>query len=349
MRNLFFSLFVIFMLTETSFAQALLVGVKDNGTFEPLQYAPNDVYRLSNVLAEHGYNVTTMLDAYSEKPTRANILREWKTICENTPYDKCAIFYGSLHGTEIDGNAYIVPVDGDIDQPNETMIHFRELWDIAKRKKIKKCLVVLDCCQDGVDNYRTIRFKSVGRWRQPQPQEIKRKSLTPISAQSAADAIAGMPENYWVIFSCRPGERSVEDSKLRGSVFTHFFANAFDKREAANEKGELTVNTVFYYVRSQVESYCERINVVQVPRIYGESSSDEMVIATLKNYKQDTNVNSNFLPSPSARKVPQPEPHASQGQPNYQGRVPQQSRPLVQFANSPAGRSLIGWGLGQIR
>lgn len=277
MKIVFLSLFFVALTTQVASAQALLVGVRNDGTSEPLKYAFIDIAKVENVLLDHGSRVTKMLGMQrSEKPTRSNILAHWESVCRNTSHSETAIFYGSLHGTDIDGKTYIVPVGGNIDRPETTMIYFNDLLDIAAKHRVKNCLVVWDCCRDKAETDRIIRFKSL-----TERQSVRPKSLAPISTQSIDDAVSDMPQNYSVIFSCGQGQRSVEDSNLRGSVFTHFFVEAFSEKEAANGKGVLTANSIFDYVSSRVENYTESIDILQTPEIIGRFSSGRMALATL--------------------------------------------------------------------
>jgi len=78
--------------------KALLIGINYTGTTNQLNGCINDVTDVSNFLVGKGFTTNLMTDLTSQKPTKSNILTEFKNLLQNSNPGDVLYFMFSGHG-----------------------------------------------------------------------------------------------------------------------------------------------------------------------------------------------------------------------------------------------------------
>ena len=182
--------------------RALLVGIGkyDSARFPKLEYPPNDVARLAELLESphYGFTVTKLTDDTPEKPTRENILKAIrKVLIEDAEAGDQSLFYFSGHGSSVRNSLSdeadlrdetIVPMDAVRPVKNRSDLkdirdkEIAELFDQALAKKIK-LTGIFDSCHSG----------SIARG-DGQPKEVEEADFDIRSAPTDAQKIK--PEDH---------------------------------------------------------------------------------------------------------------------------------------------------------
>ncbi len=146
-RMLAFATFVMFAMTGQAHAQrvALVIG---NATYQvgPLTNPPNDVREMEKALRSVGFKVRTVLNASQNQMRRA--LRDFGEQAEGA---EIAFFYFSGHGTQANGENYLIPVDATIQKQSDYDIEAvgaNGLMRQISSARPKAAIVVLDACRD---------------------------------------------------------------------------------------------------------------------------------------------------------------------------------------------------------
>lgn len=165
--------------------RALVIGIGDydSPVFPDLQYSPNDVARIEELLTSpnYGFKLTSLNDSTPDKPTRANILKYLRQVLITDSHEgDVVLFYYTGHGSSIKNTASdepdhrdetIVPRDAarpKVDagklaamKPDERKAFFdanfrdirdKELVDVFNEAIIRKKVVltvIIDSCHSG--------------------------------------------------------------------------------------------------------------------------------------------------------------------------------------------------------
>ncbi|HTK38532.1 MAG TPA: caspase family protein [Pyrinomonadaceae bacterium] len=148
--------------------RALLIGISkyESARFPKLEYPPNDVARLAELLEspEYGFSVTKLTDDSSQKPTRENIIKAiQKVLIDGAEPGDVSLFYFSGHGSSVKNSLSdeadhrdetIVPMDAV--RPVTNLAEFKdirdkeiaEIFDRAVEKGVK-LTAIFDSCHSG--------------------------------------------------------------------------------------------------------------------------------------------------------------------------------------------------------
>jgi hypothetical protein len=106
------------------------------------------------------------------------------------PQDRIVVYFGG-HVLEADGKAYIVPVEGDPDDPT-SFIPLDDFYAKLNACKATQKVVIWDVCRFNPDRGRT------------------RVAGTNVMTESLAKSLAGAPPGVEVVTTCQPGENALE-------------------------------------------------------------------------------------------------------------------------------------------
>ncbi len=139
---------------------AVVIGIDEYGDGIPrLRSAMNDARRLGAILAdEHGYEVTTLLDADATKAAIEEVLlRRLPDLLDD---EDRALVYFAGHGVALDGdegpNGFILPQDARPGDPT-TYVEMTWLADAISALTCRHMLVVLDSCFSGAFRWSSMR------------------------------------------------------------------------------------------------------------------------------------------------------------------------------------------------
>jgi len=124
---------------------ALLIG-NVKYTSGPLTNPPNDVRQMEAALKKVGFTVQTVIDANQNQMRRA--LRDFGDRAQGA---EVALMYYSGHGTQANGENYLIPIQANISKESDYAIEAvgtNGLMQQITGARPKAAIVVLDACRD---------------------------------------------------------------------------------------------------------------------------------------------------------------------------------------------------------
>lgn len=140
-------------------SHALVVGINKYPLWPHLEYAATDAEQVAGLLRDRGFNVRLLVN---EKATRRAVLNGLETLKETVDSDARVVFYFAGHGQTEDlpgggEQGYLVPVDADAYEWQDTMISMKEVNLRMKEIKAKHVLMAFDSCYSGLGLTRAIK------------------------------------------------------------------------------------------------------------------------------------------------------------------------------------------------
>lgn len=234
---------------------ALLIGINEYQSMGKLKYCREDAEGLAKVLV-HGARfpseqVIVLSDSASEPQNQAtygNIRRRVKQFTELPEKDDTILLFFAGHGEMIDGEAYLMPVDGEKDP--ESAIPLNWVKEQLLPCKAKTKLLVLDMCHSG-------SARGVG-------------GIAPSLAQGTG---------LIVLASCEEDQISHPGEEVGHGVFSRYLIDGL--RGMADSDGDkaITQLELFEYVKTQMSRWSFRTGKSQTPRIYPEESMEPVDLA----------------------------------------------------------------------
>ncbi len=160
------------------------------------------------------------------RPMLKPILQEtYKQFCETSrPQDRIFLYFGG-HAVEKDGRAYLVPTDGDLDDP-ATLIPLDDLWAKLKACPAQQKVVVFDVCRLNEDEDKA---RPGG---EPMTEALQAKLLAPPKGvQAVTTCSAG--QNAW---EYRRGLDDDADADVSGSLFLSAMRSVSERGTAKGEQ-----------------------------------------------------------------------------------------------------------------
>lgn len=211
---------------------AVVVGCDTyGGEFANLRYAVSDAEKVAEGLRQIGYQVTECGDGSSAE----QVLDAVRKSAAATDAGGTFLFFFAGHGLESAGEAYLaigaksrLKLSGD--EPNS-------LYRAAETKANR--VFVLDACRTPSTRGGTTGMNG----------GLTSGFVTRSVAVGTAPASPGLTA---ILFACSEREAALEDSALKGGVFTHYFTEALTGPGADRTLGKLTMAAMLSYVSSQV-------------------------------------------------------------------------------------------------
>ncbi|UXP34115.1 caspase family protein [Reichenbachiella agarivorans] len=128
------------------------IGVSEfaNASYD-LRYADDDANAIDEMFkAQKGkmYNSVTSIKLTNKDATRAKILNTFQRLETYTTVDDFVIIFIASHGMNVDDNFYIIPHDGDANNPRISCIDWRDFSDLVGNMSAKVVLFI-DTCHSG--------------------------------------------------------------------------------------------------------------------------------------------------------------------------------------------------------
>jgi uncharacterized caspase-like protein len=221
--------------THYSSSRALLVGINQYQSAQPLSYAVDDAEAVRDVLVEDlRFPKDNVVCLTNEGATKTDIMRAYfRLTSPDVGLDDRVVIFFAGHGhtkTGIRGEVgYLVPYDAQLDDLS-TLIRWDELTRNADLIRAKHMLFIMDACYGGLALTRSLPAGSA-RLLKDMMLRYARQVLTAGKADELV-ADAGGP---------LPGH----------SVFTGHLIQGL-RGEATTEKGVLTANGLMSYVYGKV-------------------------------------------------------------------------------------------------
>ncbi len=218
---------------------ALLVGVNTykHERLPPLAWAVNDATEMAQVLRGLGYQVTLLTDDTPTKPTKPNIDAALKKVLDGCEKGDTVLIGLSGHGLQFGPkDSYFCPADA---RPNEDR---------------KDTLIPLSALYTGLeDSFAGVKVLLVDACRNDPRGPAGGRKKGGVNATTAPP-----PTGVAALFSCSPGEESLEHPELRHGVFFHHVIQGI-KGQARNGSGRVTFNSLADYVVDRVEESAQTL------------------------------------------------------------------------------------------
>ena len=238
---------------------AVLVGVnayEDNASYGPLKLCVQDVEAIQRQLITGGYDparIRLLTDNTPEKPTRANILTALQAVANATEEDDLLLFYYSGHGSEKDGESYLVASDGRHLTLGDTAVPITRIKEIMQAAPARAKVIILDACHSGAN---------IGN-KGPEP-------MSPEFIQRVFEQAEGMA----ILSSCKKDQLSWEWFDKKQGVFTYYLLEALTGEADRDEKGFISVQDASRHVTNGVKLWASQRNRSQTPTLEYKVAGD---------------------------------------------------------------------------
>ena len=180
---------------------ALVIG---NGGYEksPLQNPANDANDMANVLQRLGFEVTLKTDV-NQRDMESAVHDFTRAIQDG----ESALFYYSGHGSQVDGDNYLIPVRENILSASDIRykaVNVNYILGKMEESGNRTNIIILDACRDNPFK----GFKS--------------------QAQGFAPILA--PRGTFIAYATAPGSVALESRQDRNSIYTKHLLNAMQSR-----------------------------------------------------------------------------------------------------------------------
>ena len=253
---------------------ALIIAVREYPNASQLPSLPGtnlDALRLAGILKRGGFseeNVVLVCDDAPEaqlRPTRENILREFRALVQRATEPSLVSVFVTCHGVSLEDESYFCPgdaSDGALTEPGKAAQELISVKDIATQLS-KECkaackLLVVDACRD-TSNTRTSGYVE------------------------NVEALEELVEGLWLFSSCSEGQYSwmsdvVEDGK-RHALFSHFIARGLegDADLLGDNDGEVGLFELYTYAFVKTRDAAAEIKKRQTPELFGLASPFSLV------------------------------------------------------------------------
>lgn len=269
-----------------SMRYALVIGVDEyqDSQINKLEGASNDARALAEALTKYaGFPsdqviLLTSVRSVEFQPTRANILRRLSNLRQAVPKEGLLLVSFAGHGMERDGQAYLLPMDGqisgDIGLLEDSSINVKLMRERIRETGVKQVILILDACRNN-----------------PMAGRGATKSLLTDAYTRAFNFDIRNQEvtAFATLYATGVGQVAHEYREKRQGYFTWTLVEGL-KGAAADQNGEVTLQRLVKYVQDTVP---RRIRLdlgtdkQQIPwaEIHGYKA-DELVIAIAE---RDTN------------------------------------------------------------
>jgi Caspase domain len=239
---------------------AIIIGIERYRQKLPnADFAVNDAKLVSLYFTKAlGYseeNVVTLTNENATKGDLEKYLGSW--LKNNVNKDGNVFIYFSGHGAPNpkNGDAYLVPYDGDPTFIVDTGYPLNKLYENLAKLNVKHVVVALDACFSGAGGKSVLAKGARPLVMNMEKNQFHRKKIAVLAAASG-DQISSSYE------------------EKRHGVFTYFFLKGIKEQLAQNKSAKLELGALYDYLKPQVESVSrKKYNSEQTPQlILGDDS-----------------------------------------------------------------------------
>jgi len=245
---------------------ALLIGVNHyylDVQIGNLEYCVSDVVELNDILSDElRGNYTTRL-LHSEmndirmEPNRSNIMSMIRLLSNNAGRNDTILLYFAGHGTEENGENYLLPADSRFNVLNETAIPISWIKDSLSRSLASKKFIIIDACHAGL---------RIGR------------DLPSSMTESFQEAMLAHAEGMVILSSCRMGEISNDWPEMNHGVFSYYLLDGLRGSADYDDDQIITVSDINRFVYTSVREWADRNETEQNPTMQYEVSGEFILV-----------------------------------------------------------------------
>lgn len=218
---------------EAQHMYVVAVGIADYQSINNLTFTEADVATFSQIMAQHGADITTLTGAQA---THANILKTVRSVfAKATPAD-AVVFFFSGHGYEGGFCCYDM-------QPNSHLggMSYQEMQILFRNCRAGRKMVFADACFSGG-----------------------------MSTQRTQLQVQAVSNNEVMFFlSSRLDETSLELPQGPNGLYTYFLAKGLCGAADANDDRVISASEICNFVSATVSSWANQIPHSQHPTVWG--------------------------------------------------------------------------------
>ena len=235
-----------YRLRENPDDYALVIGIDKYESLPEARFAERDAATVREHLLAMGFPLRNILYLSGRDASRAGIekyVESWLPM--NVKESSRVLVYFSGHGAPAvdDGQAYLVPYDGDAQYLANTGYPLKRLYGQLNALKAKEVLLVMDACFSGAGG-RSVVAKGTRPLITKVDVDLANESKVVVFAAASADEITG-----------------TEESQGHG-LFTYYFLKAINEA-----KGDATIANIFGYLQPRVNDAARRQGRDQKPQL----------------------------------------------------------------------------------
>jgi len=241
-----------YALPEDASKFALVVGVEKYLSAPEAEHAGRDARAVRAHLRGLGYpdrNIVLLLDQQAGKSGLEKYLDAW--LPKNTDEKSTVLFYFSGHGAPNpdDGQAYLMPWDGDPKFLENTGYPVKRLYSALNALKARRVMVAMDACFSGVGG-----------------RSVTAKGTRPLVGK--IDGGAGVAGRITALTASASDEVTGADEASGHGLFTLQLLDALNARA-----GKATFKQLFDALSPKVRDAARRDNRDQTPQLIGDGAA----------------------------------------------------------------------------
>lgn len=241
-----------FRLPEDESKFAIVVGVESYQALPKADHAGRDARAVKAHLLGLGYperNIVLLTDQQAGKSGLEKYLESW--LQRNTTADSKVLFYFSGHGAPNpeDGQAYLMPWDGDPKFLEATGYPVKRLYAKLNALKAKQVLVAMDACFSGVGG-----------------RSVVAKGTRPLVGK--VDLGAGVAGRVAGLTASASDEVTGTDEASGHGLFTYQLLKSLNARS-----GKATMKELYDALTPKVRDAARRDNRDQTPQLIGDGAA----------------------------------------------------------------------------
>jgi uncharacterized caspase-like protein len=231
---------------------AVVIGINDYQKAPRLNYAVSDARSMLSTVSGLGFAADKTIAILDQDATKQHIEQVlYGTLRKTTPEDRVLVFFAG-HGITValprgGDEGYLLPVDGDPDDPALTAIAMEDLRRIAKRIPAKHILFAVDACYSGFAITRDVP-----------PNRIDNIYLEAMMKEPAVQ----------IITAGRKGEPVLEEEGH--GLFTRRLIQGMSGLADTDQNGVITVQELATWIESRVIRDSQNRQHPQYSRLDGE-------------------------------------------------------------------------------
>lgn len=230
---------------------AIVIGVEEYRQHLPsADYARHDAEivteYLTKIMGFQEENVVTLVNERAAKSDFEKYFEKW--LYNNVDKNSTVFVYFSGHGAPNpqNGDAYLVPYDGDPAFIDQTGYSLKRLYDSLSKLQAKTVIVALDSCFSGSGGKSVMAAGSRSLVRK---EKVQTKNLVVLTASEDSQS------------------SSTYDEKGHG-LFTYFMLKKIKETVDKNEHASLQLGDLYNYIKPQVEKTARKLkNNEQTPQL----------------------------------------------------------------------------------
>ena len=242
---------------------ALIVGIEKYDDLPAATYAERDAAAAADFVGAMGVparNIATLTGPRATRSGLAKKLEGW--LANNVNENSTVYFYYSGHGAPDpkSGQAYLVPIDGDPEYLDQTAYPLKRVYEKLGALKAKRVIVMLDSCFSGAGG-----------------RSVLAKGARPLV--TSVDTGFNSADGKIAVLAAAAGDQISGTSDEKGhGLFSYYLFNGLNGA-AKDAAGQVTLKSLFDYLKPKVMDDAHRVNRDQVPQFQtGVATAGDVVL-----------------------------------------------------------------------